>query len=125
MATLKEQYEANRAQSQSGVNSIYDKALNTQKSSLQNAYNQSMQVQNQAAADTQNLYAGANRELGRQSAQTQRSMDRFADVRNLNRQAGSQQALSLGLASRNAAMNSLLSAIFAALNRTTGLIARR
>ena len=103
MATLKEQYEANRAQSQSGVNSIYDKALNTQKSSLQNAYNQSMQVQNQAAADTQNLYAGANRELGRQSAQTQRSMDRFADVRNLNRQAGSQQALSLGLASRNAA----------------------
>jgi len=103
MATLKEQYEANRAQSQGNVNSIYDNALNTQKSSLQNAYNNSMQVQNQAAADTQNLYAGANQGLARQSAQTQRSMDQFADVRNLNRQAGSQQALSLGLASRNAA----------------------
>ena len=103
MATLKEQYEANRAQSQGNVNSIYDNALNTQKSSLQNAYNQAMQVQNQAANDTQNLYAGANQGLARQAAQTQQSMDRFADVRNLNRQPGSQQALSMGLAARNAA----------------------
>jgi len=102
MATLKEQFEANKAQSQGGINNVYDTALNNQKQGLLNAYNQNTQLQNQTAADTQKLYEGANQGLARQAAQTQRSMDQFADVRNLNRQAGSQQALSLGLASRNA-----------------------
>ena len=103
MATLKEQFAARQAQSQNAVNNQYDTTLNAQKQSLADAYNRNMSVQDQTAADTRRLYDNANRSIGQQAAITQRSMDQFADVRNLNRQPGSQQALSLNLAAQRAA----------------------
>lgn len=75
----------------------------TQKQGLADAYAKNVTAQGQATAAGQNQYQFAQKDLGAQAARTTNSMNSYADVRGLNRQAGSQQALSLGRGASTAA----------------------
>ena len=102
MATFEEQFNARKAEGQANVNQAFDNSLNNSNKALQDAYTKNMGIQNQAISDTQKAYDIANQGLQTQLAQTQNQADAFADVRNLNRQQGSQQALGLNMGNRNA-----------------------
>lgn len=102
MATFEEQFNARKAEGQANVNQAFDNSLNNSNKALQDAYTKNMATQNQATADTESAYSGANQQIQQQLAQTQRQMDEFADVRDLNRQAGSQQAISMNMGNRRA-----------------------
>ena len=100
MATFQEQFEARKAQSRAAAENTLGSALNEQNKTLGDLYNQNMAIQDQAFDNTRTNYNNASRLANSQLATTQRQQDRFADVRNLNRQAGSQQALSMGMGNR-------------------------
>jgi len=79
------------------------RSLNTQKQGLADAYQKNVAAQDQATATSQQAFGTANQDLGIQAGRTQAGMNSYADVRGLNRQAGSQQALSLGMGASVAA----------------------
>ena len=89
-------------ESQAGINSAYDANLGAQKQALLNAYNANTQAQTQQGQNIQKTYEQAGYDVGVQNARNQTNLDQFADVRNVNRQMGSQQALSLGNAAARA-----------------------
>lgn len=89
-----------------GINSAYDASLNAQKQALLDAYNTNTAAQTQQGQQVQEQAAWMNKDLGVQAARNTNNINQFADVRGLNRQTGSQAALSLGNA-RNAASNIL------------------
>ena len=100
---FKAAFDARKQGYQDNINSTLGTSLNTQKQGLADAFKQNTAAQDQAMATSQNAYGSANADLGVQAARTQRDMDSYADARDLNRQAGSQQALSLGLGASVAA----------------------
>ena len=81
-----------------GVNSAYDTSLNAQKQALLNAYNTNTAAQNQQMGTVQQQGATLGNDVLTQNVRNQQNLNQFADVRNLNRQQGSQAALSLGSA---------------------------
>lgn len=100
---FKAAFDARKQGYQDNINSTLGTSLNTQKQGLTDAFKQNTAAQDQAAATSQNAYGSANADLGVQAARTQNGMNSYADARGLNRQAGSQQALSLGLGASVAA----------------------
>ena len=100
---FKAAFDARKQGYQDNINSTLGTSLNTQKQGLTDAFKQNTAAQEQATAASQNSYGSANADLGVQAARTQAGMDSYADARGLNRQAGSQQALSLGLGASVAA----------------------
>jgi len=93
---FKAAYTARQAESQGNIKSTMDKSLATQTQGLKTAFDQNVGAQNEATEAGQNQFRFAKEDLGNQYDRVQRGMDSFADVRNLNRQQGSQQSLMLG-----------------------------
>ena len=101
-AQFKQAFEQRKNDFQNNINSTLDRSRDAQKQGLQNAFNQSMAGQTQATNAGQQAFTTANTDLGIQAGRTRDSMNSYADARGLNRQPGSQQALSLGLGARTA-----------------------
>ena len=100
---IQKQFEARSAQNQAGITKAYDSGMEAQKQSLLDAYNANTAAQ-QGAADTVRQTAGTlSGDVSVQNARNAGNINRFADVRGVNRQQGSQAALQLGNAG-NAAM---------------------
>lgn len=100
---FKAAFDARKQGYQDNINSTLGTSLNTQKQGLADAFKQNTAAQDQATAASQQALGAANADLGVQAARTQSGMNSYADVRGLNRQPGSQQALSLGLGTSVAA----------------------
>lgn len=100
---FKTAFDARKQGYNDNINSTLGKSFDTQKQGLADAYAKNVTAQDQATATGQGQYQFAQQDLGTQAARTQTGMDNYADVRGLNRQAGSQQALSLGMGARTAA----------------------
>lgn len=100
---FKAAFDARKQGYQGNINSTLGTSLNTQKQGLADAFKQNTAAQDQAMAASQQTFGAANADLGVQAARTQTGMNSYADVRGLNRQPGSQQALSLGLGTSVAA----------------------
>lgn len=100
---FKQAFTQRQNEFQNTINSAFDNSFNTQKQGLQNAYEQNLAGQTQATSAGQQAFDFAKEDLTTQAGRTQRDMNSYADVRGLNRQPGSQQALSLGLAASTAA----------------------
>lgn len=104
--TVQQQFEARSAQNQAGITKAYDAGIEAQKQSLLDAYNANTAAQ-QGAAETARQTGGTlSGDLAVQNARNRENINRFADVRGVNRQQGSQAALQLGNAG-NAAMASM------------------
>ena len=88
---------------QDNITDTLGSSLESQKQGLADAYQKNLGAQEQATAAGQQAFDFAGQDLGVQAGRTQAGMDRYADVRGLNRQAGSQQALSLGIGASVAA----------------------
>lgn len=91
------------SESQAGINTLYDTALEAQRQGLLDAYNSNTQAQTQLGQQMQNIYGAAGYDLGVQNARNAANLNQFADVRGVNRGMGSQQSLSLGNAMANSA----------------------
>lgn len=100
---FKQAFTQRQNEFQNTINSAFDNSFNAQKQGLQNAYEQNLAGQTQATNAGQQAFDFAKEDLTTQAGRTQRDMNSYADVRGLNRQPGSQQALSLGLAASTAA----------------------
>jgi len=100
---FKQAFEARQQAAQNNINTTLGKSFDTQKQGLADAYQKNVAAQNQATAAGQGQFQTAQQDLTTQASRTQGGMDSYADVRNLNRQPGSQQALSLGLGASTAA----------------------
>lgn len=100
---FKQAFEQRQAESQGNINKTMDKSFGTQQQGLQTALGQNQAAQTEATQAGQRQFDFAKQDLGVQADRAQRGMDSFADVRGLNRQEGSQQALSLGRARATAA----------------------
>ena len=100
---FRQAFEARKQGAQNNIKSTLGASLDRQTQGLTDAFNQSTAAQEQATAAGQQAFDFAGQDLGIQAGRTQQGMDSYADVRGLNRQAGSQQALSLGLAQSTAA----------------------
>lgn len=100
---FKQAFEQRQQASQANINNAFDSSLNRVQTGLQDSLKQNTAAQDTATAAGQKAFDTANKDLGIQAGRTQAGMDSYADVRGLNRQPGSQQSLSLGLAARTAA----------------------
>ena len=100
--TVQDQFKAREAESQAGINKIYDNSLNTQNQSLQDAFNANTQAQAQQRQNIQNIYNQAYYDVGVQNDRNDANLTQFADVRDLNHEEGSQHRLRLNNA-RNGA----------------------
>jgi hypothetical protein len=100
---FKQAFEARQQAAQNNINTTLDKSFDAQKQGLQNAYDQNMASQTQAANAGQAAYDTAKQNVYTQAAITGNDMNRWADRRGLNYQPGSQQALALGRARAGAA----------------------
>ena len=99
---FKAAFEQRQQASQNNINSTMDNTLNTQKQGLLNAYNQNTAAQTESTNAGQRAFTEANADLNVQANRNQTGLDNFADARGLNRQEGSQQALSLNRARQTA-----------------------
>lgn len=100
---FKQAFEQRQQASQGNINNAFDSSFNRIQTGLNDALKQNTAAQDTATAAGQAAFNAANTDLGIQAGRTQAGMDSYADVRGLNRQPGSQQALSMGLAARTAA----------------------
>jgi len=100
---FKQAFEARQQAAQNNINTTLNTSLDAQKQGLQNAYDQNMASQTQAANAGQAAYDTAKQNVYTQAAITGNDMNRWADRRGLNYQPGSQQALALGRARAGAA----------------------
>ena len=99
---FKQAFDARKQGAQNNINNTLGSSFNTQKQGLADVYQQNVAAQGKATATGQQAFNTANQDLGVQAGRTQAGMDSYADVRGLNRQPGSQQALSLGLGAATA-----------------------
>jgi len=100
---FKQAFQQRQQASQGNINSAFDNSFNRVQTGLQDSLNQNTAAQDTAMTAGQKAFDTANADLGIQTGRTKNSMNSYADVRGLNRQPGSQQSLSLGLAARTAA----------------------
>lgn len=100
---FKQAFEQRQQASQGNIRNAFDSSLNRVQTGLQDSLAQNTAAQDAATTAGQSAFTAANRDLGVQAGRTQIGMNDYADVRGLNRQPGSQQSLSLGLAASTAA----------------------
>lgn len=103
---VQQQFEARSAQNQAGITGAYDSGLAAQKQSLLDAYNANTAAQQGAAETVRRTGGMAGNDIAVQNERNTGNVNQFADVRGVNRQQGSQAALSLGNA-RTAAMGDI------------------
>ena len=103
---VQQQFEARSAQNQAGITGAYDSGLAAQKQSLLDAYNANTAAQQGAAETVRRTGGMAGNDIAVQNARDTGNLNQFADARGVNRQQGSQAALSLGNA-RTAAMGDI------------------
>lgn len=96
-AQFKTAFEARKQESQNQINNTLDNNLATEKQGIQDAFQKNTAAQTQATNAGQQQFQFAKQDLDAQSARNVNNMNQYADVRNLNRQPGSQQSLALGL----------------------------
>ena len=101
--TVQEQMKARETESRANIGSVYDSGIAAQKQSLLDAYNANTAAQQQAGQTVRQNYGTLNNDLAVQANRNTNNVNQFADVRNMNRQPGSQAALSLSNAQANAA----------------------
>lgn len=101
--TVQDLFKEREAASGSAIGNYYDSGLSAQKQSLLDAYNASTAAQRSAADTVRRVGGTLKNDLAVQNARNTANINQFADVRGVNRQQGSQAALSLGNAG-NAAM---------------------
>lgn len=106
---FKTAYTKRQQASQNNINSTMDQSLNTQKQWLSGARFKNTEAQTAATNAGQQAFTGANADVNVQANRNQTGLDNFADVRGLNRQEGSQQALALNRA-RQAAVGGVMAA---------------
>lgn len=104
--TIQEQFQAREKQNQAGITKAYDSGIAAQKQSLLDAYNANTAAQQEAGQTVRQTYGTLNNDLAVQNARNTNNVNQFADVRQMNRQPGSQAALSLNNA-RAVAMGNL------------------
>lgn len=100
--TVQEQFQTRSAQNQAGITGAYDSGLAAQKQSLLDAYNANTAAQQNAAETVRQTYGTGSNDLNVQNARNTANINRFADVRDVNRQQGSQAALQLNNARASA-----------------------
>lgn len=93
--TVQDQFNAREAETQKGIGSAYDSNLTAQKQALLNAYNTNTQAQAQAKQGITGEYQKGLYDVGVQNNRNAGNVTRFADVRGVNSQPGSQLALGL------------------------------
>ena len=96
-------FEQRQQAARGNIRNAFDSSLNRVQTGLQDSLAQNTAAQDTATAAGQKAFDTANTDLGIQAGRTQNLMNSYADVRGLNRQPGSQQSLSLGLAAQTAA----------------------
>ena len=94
--SVEKQMTARGEQNQAGINKAYDSGLAAQKQGLLDAYNANTAAQTQQGQNIQKNAGVANYDVGVQNDRNERNVSRFADVRDVNRGAGSQHQLNLG-----------------------------
>lgn len=104
--TIQEQFQAREKQNQAGITKAYDSGIAAQKQSLLDAYNANTAAQQEAGQTVRQTYGTLNNDLAVQNARNTANVNQFADVRDMNRQPGSQAALQLNNA-RAVAMGNL------------------
>ena len=100
MATFQEQFAARKQNARTAADEAFGDALYEQKLSLENLYDLNMVEQDKALANANTNYDRAINLADTQQNLVKQAQNRFADARNLNRQAGSQQALALNFGNR-------------------------
>lgn len=113
--TLQEQFQTREKQSQAGINKAYDSAINAQRQGLLDAFNANTQAQTNAGQAIRQQRDVLNNDLNVQNTRNTNNINQFADVRDVNRQPGSQATLQLNNARAvsagrfaNAAQNALI-----------------
>ena len=104
--TIQDQFKARSEQNAATITGAYDSGIAAQKQSLLDAYNANTAAQQGAAETVRQTGGMAANDIGVQNARNTANINQFADVRGVNRQQGSQAALSLG-AAQNAAMGDI------------------
>ena len=99
---FRQAFDARKQGYNDNATNALNNSFNTQKRGLADTYQKNVMAQDQATAAGQQQFDFAKQDLDTQAARTQTGMNSYADVRGLNRQAGSQQALSLGLGAATA-----------------------
>lgn len=104
---VQEQLDARKKKTQAGINETYDAGLAAQKQGLLDAYNANTAAQAQQGQKIAQDYGTAKQDVGVQQARNANNVTQFANVRNVNTQAGSQHQLNLGnsMARSNAAVD--------------------
>ena len=100
--TVQETFQTRSDQNQANIRSTYDSGIEAQKKSLLDAYNANTAAQQNAGQTIRQNYGTLNNDLTVQNNRNERNINQFADVRDVNRQRGSQAALNLGNARANA-----------------------
>ena len=100
--TVQETFQTRSDQNQANIRSTYDLGIEAQKKSLLDAYNANTAAQQNAGQTIRQNYGTLNNDLAVQNNRNERNINQFADVRDVNRQRGSQAALNLGNARANA-----------------------
>lgn len=93
--TVQEQFQTRSAENQAGITKAYDSGIAAQKQSLLDAYNANTGAQQTAGQTIRQTYGTGSNDLAVQNARNTGNINQFADVRNVNRQQGSQAALQL------------------------------
>lgn len=93
--TVQEQFQTRSAENQAGITKAYDSGIAAQKQSLLDAYNANTASQQTAGQTIRQTYGTGSNDLAVQNARNTGNINRFADVRDVNRQQGSQAALQL------------------------------
>lgn len=92
---LQRKYDSRERLAGRNIDNTLNAGLKAEQQGYKDAYDASLAGQQQAGANTQAAYDFARQDTGTQLNRTGTGMDQFADVRGLNRQEGSQQALNL------------------------------
>lgn len=99
---LQSAFTQRRQETQNFTDSTINNATNSNVQNIKTTGAKNEEAQNEVQTLGNQAYDFANADLNTQYNRTQQGMDQFADVRGLNRQQGSQQALQLGRANASA-----------------------
>lgn len=99
---FKKAFNARKQESRDYITNTMASSLTDTKSGLKDAYSQSKAAQKEANTAGQTAFKTARADVNVQANRNANGLNQFADVRGLNRQAGSQQALQLNRARQTA-----------------------
>lgn len=92
---LQKQFNARQKEARSDIKDTFNDATEAQKAGLKDAWKANKATIHQERVDTSRDYTSVDRNVRAQINQNGAALNQFADVRGINRNAGSQQALQL------------------------------